>query len=394
MIMRPSWAEVSLSQLAENYKFLRSISGSDVELLAIVKADAYGHGLRLCAPALAAVGAQWMGVTSVEEGIALRRLCPDQRILVASGIWCGQAEEALRHRLTPVVWEEFHLDELEAAANAAGLAPQSFPVHLELDTGMSRQGAPLDNGQLESLLCRLGPQSSLQLEGVMTHFSSADDLHGGATEEQISLFQEALQRIVSAGLHPQWLHAGATATLIEGQSIEALRALAHSVGARLMLRPGLALYGYLPRFEPQAPQALGAIAQACRPILMWKTRVISLRTIRIGQGAGYNETFIASEPTRIALLPLGYADGLNRLLSNRFCLLVRGQFAPIAGRISMDQTMLDVTNISHVQIGDEVVVIGQQEDSSITAHDHADAIGTIAWEILCDIGSRIPRLPV
>jgi alanine racemase len=394
MTMRPSWAEISLSQLAENYRFLRSIAGTDTELLTIVKADAYGHGLRICAPALATAGAQWMGVTSVEEGVALRQLCPEQRVLLMSGIWREQAAEMLQHRLTPIVWEPFHLDELETAARAAGLPPQSLAVHLELDTGMSRQGVPLDGHQLESFLLRLGPQSPLQLEGVMTHFSSADELQGGAMERQFSLLKEGLHRIIAGGHRPQWLHAGATATLTGGTHLNDLRSLAQSAGARLMLRPGLALYGYLPRFEPQAPPLLAIAAAACRPILQWKTRVISLRTIPAGQSVGYNETFVASEATRIALVPLGYADGLNRLLSNRFSLLVRGQRAPIAGRISMDHAMLDVTDIPDVEIGEEVAVIGHQDGESITAYDHADAAGTIPWEILCDIGSRIPRVPV
>lgn len=392
--MRPSWAEVSLSQLAENYRFLCSIAGADTDLLAVIKADAYGHGLDLCAPALAAAGARWMGVTSVEEAVGLRQLCPEQRVLVMSGIWRGQAGVALRHRLTPVVWEEFHLEELEGAAHAAGFAPQSFAIHLELDTGMSRQGLSLDGDCLESFLQRLGPQSPLQVEGVMTHFSSGDDLQAGATEEQVARFKEGVRRISACGFRPQWLHAGATATVIEGTHLDELRSLAQSAGARLMLRTGLALYGYLPHFEPQDPPFLEKIATVCRPILTWKTRVISLRTIPAGRSAGYNETFVASEPTRIALAPLGYADGLNRLLSNRFCLLVRGQLAPIAGRISMDHVMLDVTGIPEVEIGEEVIIIGQQGDESISAWDHADAVGSIPWEILCDIGPRIPRIPV
>ena len=171
--MRPCWAEISLSQLSENYRFLRELAGEKAELLAIVKADAYGHGLDICAPELAKQGARWMGITSVEEGVALREICPEQRILIVSGIWKGQAEEAIRYRLTPVVWEQFHLDELEQAAKAIGLGPQSFPVHIELDTGMSRQGVALDGNALERFLARFTPQSPLLLEGVMTHFASA-----------------------------------------------------------------------------------------------------------------------------------------------------------------------------------------------------------------------------
>lgn len=392
--MRPSWAEISLSQLAENYRFLCGIAGADTDLLAVIKADAYGHGMGLCAPALASAGAQWMGVTSVEEAVALRRLCPEQRILVISGLWFGQASEVLQNRLTPVVWEAFHLEELEKATRDAGLAPQSFPVHLELDTGMSRQGVPLDGDELESLLRRWKKDSPLQLEGVMTHLSSADELQSGVTEEQFSLLRTGMRRVFSLGFRPRWMHAGASATVAGCETIEALRGIAKEMGTQLMLRPGLALYGYLPRFEPQEPLIVAEGRKICLPILTWKTKVMSLRTIPAGRAAGYNHTFVASQPTRIATVPLGYADGLNRLLSNRFCLLVRGRRAPIAGRVSMDHVMLDVTDIAGVEIGDEVVVIGQQGSESITAYDHADAVGTIPWEILCDIGPRIPRIPV
>lgn len=392
--MRPCWAEISLSQLSENYRFLRELAGEKAELLAIVKADAYGHGLGICAPELAKQGARWMGITSVEEGVALREVCPQQRILIVSGIWKGQAEEAIRHRLTPVVWEQFHLDELEQAAKAIGLGPQSFPVHIELDTGMSRQGVALDGDALERFLSRFNSQSPLLLEGVMTHFSSADVLKGKATTEQTILLRTALQRIKQSGAKPTLLHAGATATIISGEDLDVLAELAASMECGLMLRPGLALYGYLPRFLPGNPPALAKMEKSCRPILSWKTRVVSLRTIPAGQSAGYNETFVAARPTKIALLPLGYADGLNRLLSNRFDLLVRGHRAPIAGRISMDHTMLDVTDIPGVEIGDEVTVLGTQGEQVLTAYDHADAAGTIPWEILCDIAARVPRLAV
>jgi alanine racemase len=195
-------------------------------------------------------------------------------------------------------------------------------------------------------------------------------------------------------MKPSLLHAGATATTIGGEDLDQLAELAKSIGCRLMLRPGLALYGYLPRFFPGNPPALAKMLKSCRPILAWKTRVVSLRTIPAGQSAGYNETFVAARPSRIALLLLGYADGLNRLLSNRFALLVRGHSAPIAGRISMDHVMLDVTDIPDVEIGDEVVVIGSQGEQAITAFDHADAVGTIPWEILCDIAARVPRVAV
>lgn len=422
---RPTWAEISRGNLLANHSYLRGLTKPGTELLAVVKANAYGHGLEHCAPLLAAAGAQWLGVTSVEEGVRARSLCGlaevVPRILVMSGVWRGEAEAVLEHRLTPVVWEDYHLDLLESAAQKHGLGAQSVGVHLELDTGMSRQGvqAPVTvtnavwNGseaRLSALLLRFHASSPLRLEGVMTHFSAPEDTASNATADELGRLHAALDLVIACGLTPPWLHAGNSATLIAGREPEmtSLRLLAERAGARLMLRPGLALYGYAPRFLPHDAEWEIAAENACKPVLSWKTRIISMRTLASGQAIGYNSTFRAARASRVALLPVGYADGLNRLLSNRGHVLVHGAPAPIAGRISMDQTVIDVTDIAAVEIGDEVVILGSQNGASrhggsnsdgtarsgsITAYDHADLVGTIPWEILCDIGVRVPRVP-
>ena len=391
MQTRPVWAEISRSRLLSNWNLLRQATPPDAEMLAVVKANAYGHGLLACAPLLAAAGAQWLGVTCVEESVALRAACPQASILVMSGLWKGEAEAILQHRLTPQVWEPFHLELLEEAARKQGLGARSIPVHLEIDTGMSRQGVrSMDT--LKALLARVGPDSSIQVEGVMTHFHSPEMLHLDVTEKQVAYFSSALDVIAANGIYPRWIHAGNSATLLEPQSGASLAVLAAKYGARLMLRPGLALYGYPVRYTP--PLADDHWQRDLRPVLTWKTRVGSLREIDASETAGYNMTFRADRRSRLALIPMGYADGLNRLLSNRGSVLVRGKKAAIAGRVSMDQTILDVTDIPGVEIGDEVVLIGEQGDERITAYDLADAAGTIPYEVLCAIGARVPRLPV
>jgi alanine racemase len=403
MQMRPVWAEISIERLLRNYHLLREQAG-DAGLIAIVKANAYGHGNTVCAAALHGAGARWLGVTSVDEGSAVRGVCGDARILIMSGIWDVQdASTAIAKGLTPVVWEPAHIGWLETAAGLALTPKQSVAVHLEIDTGMARQGAWATD--LSAVLDRLKDAKHLSLEGVMTHFHSPEFLDGDATAVQTKRFDEALETIRSKGFRPSVIHAGNSATALASSSAASVVRLAEKYGAAAMLRPGLSLYGYAPRFSgPGAADAL----QDLQPVLSWKTRVISLRTIEAGESAGYCATFRASRKSRLALLPVGYADGLNRLLSNHGEVLVRGQRAPIAGRISMDLTIIDVTDVDGVELGEEVVLIGEQQGTQgselraqgagsrnqITAYDLADLTGTIPYEVLCGISARVPRMIV
>ena len=392
---RPCWVEISTCALEDNYQFLKTVAPPDAELLAIVKADAYGHSLALCAPAAVRTGAQWLGVTSVEEAAAARSLCPEARIVVMGGIFPGQETAVVEYRLIPVVWETFQLDALENAAKAVNAAPGSVAVHLEIDSGMSRQGAL--PGGLDPLLRKFGAGSPLRVEAVMTHLYASDESNGRSTAGQLARLEEALGRITPL-CAPEWLSVGASAALL-GRDAPRIADLAQKFGLRLMLRPGLALYGVLPRFEPpfdgaEEPPALASARRHLRPVLEWKTRVVSLRDIPAGTEIGYNGTFIATEPMRLALLAIGYADGLDRRLGNRSSLLVRGQRAPLVGRISLDQAVLDVTEIPGVEPGDEVVILGSQGDEAITAFDHADAAGTIPWEVFTRMGPRVQRIAI
>jgi len=416
--MRPCWVEIRTHFLEDNFSFLQSLAAPHAELLAIVKANAYGHSLELCAPAAVRAGVRWLGVTSVEEGVAARAVCPQARVLVIGGVFAGQGAELVRHGLTAVVWEPWQLDEIEGAARTAGANVGSIPIHLEIDTGMSRQGVDADG--LGPLLARFNPGSPLRLEAVMTHLFAADEADGEVTGSQLKRLDATLERIGAAGYLPDWLNVGNSAALVAGQAGR-IAELASRHGMRAMIRPGLALYGLVPDYDPEfaadegvrdqgsgirdqgseirdigfpLPASVTSARARLRPVLSWKSRVVSVRSVPAGTGVGYNGSFVATEPMRLALVAAGYGDGLDRRLSNRFSLLVGGERAPIAGRISMDQTVVDVTDIPGVAPGDEVVILGRQGEAEITAFDHAAATGTIPWEVFTRIGARVQRIEV
>lgn len=393
MPTRPCWVEISTRAFEDNCRFLSKLAGTQIELLAIVKANAYGHSLALCAPAAVRAGTNWLGVTSVEEGVEARRLCPDARILVISGVYPGQGEDVVRNKLTAVVWDSWQFDLLATAARSLGV--RSISVHLEIDTGMSRQGVQPDG--LAPLLACFRRDFPLRFEGVMTHLFAADEADNRVTEDQLSRLNDALITIKSAGIHPGILNVGNSAALLAGQA-NTIAKLAARFEMKPLIRPGLALYGlvpeYDPPFSPAEPLSLDHARHRLRPVLTWKSQVVSVREVLPGTVVGYNGTFVATEPMRLALIAAGYADGLDRRLGNHFSLLVRGQRAPIVGRISMDQTVLDVTEIADIAAGDEVVLIGTQGEESISAFDHAHAAGTIPWEILTRIAPRVPRIEI
>ncbi|MGA7523315.1 MAG: alanine racemase [Acidobacteriaceae bacterium] len=381
---RPIWAEISRSKLVHNYSLLRRLAGPQTEVLAVVKANAYGHGLAECARVLESDGCRWFGVTCVEEGVALRRALPEAGIVTLSGLCAQDAAEVVEHRLTPVVWEPTHLHWLQTAAEKRGLRSGQLPVHLEIDTGMSRQGVAPEH--IEPLREHFRSESPLRLEALMTHFPSPEDRE--ATHRQQLRLIAVAEAIHDRGIPFDALSAGSSASMLQRDPADGLDMWAAKKGIRRIARAGIALYGYSPLTAPLQS------ATGLKPVLSWKTRVVSLRTIEPGTAVGYDATFTARRRTRLALLPAGYADGLNRLLSNRGNVLVRGQRAPIAGRISMDHTVVDVTDIAGAERGDEVILIGEQDGDRITADELASLTGTIAYEVLCAISARVPRVMV
>jgi alanine racemase len=393
------WAEINISALEDNYRLLRQLAPSGADCMAVVKADAYGHSLALCAPAALRAGARWLAVTSVEEAAQTRAIADtahaDTRILAIGGVLPGWGATVVQGRITPSVWTMQHLDELESAASAASLGPASLPVHLEIDTGMSRQGASLD--ELPTLLARFTSSSPLRIEAVMTHFYASDEADHVKSAAQLARLTEALHIIQStpAAVHVQYLSAGASAALL-GSDSDDIAALAAKFELEPIFRSGLELYGVAPRC---APGCVTHPHDSLQPVLTWKTRVISLRTIPAGAEIGYNGTFTATESMRLALVPAGYADGISRRLGNRFSLLVRGERAPLVGRVNMDMAVLDVTEIPGVETGDEVVILGTQNvgtqgSETISAYDLADASETIPWEVFTSIAPRVSRIAV
>ncbi|MBB5317539.1 alanine racemase [Tunturibacter empetritectus] len=386
-----SWVEVSERRLAGNYGLLREAAGRKTAVLAVVKANAYGHGAAVCAPVLARAGAEWLGVTDVAEGAAVREALTGAGIsrerqpgvLVMSGLLREDAGDVIRYGLTPVVWLREQMEWLVEAAVQSGGGPVA--VHVEIDTGMARQGVAPE-AELEGLLAWVTGQTALRVDGVMTHFASSEVAGSSQTALQRRRFEEAMGAVAAAGLRPAWVHAGNSST-VDNQGSEGnlawLRGLAGGVGARSMVRAGIALYGYC---LPIEGEGLSAVRQELQPVMTWKTRVIGVREVQAGERVGYNGIFVVERAMRLALLPVGYADGLRRELSASNArpggwAMVRGQRAAIVGRVSMNLTIVDVSGIAGIALGDEVVVLGD----GVTAEDHARLAGTIAYEIVCGV---------
>lgn len=374
---RPTWAEVSLGNLRYNFGVLQSHLGPGVTVCAVVKADAYGHGATECARALELEGAQWLGVTSLDEAIPLRDADIQARILLLTGFWRGEEEEIIRLRLTPTVWEPGQVELLEKAA--AGLGIAKHPIHVKVDTGMGRLGAALED--LPGVISALKSSAHLVLEGLSTHLASSEVLDAPSVGAQLKRFEKAKRVLRNAGLDPALLHVANTGAVISR------RETLHN-----MVRPGIALYGYYLPFERAGREVSGSkLRLAVKPVLTWKTRLLSLRDVRANQALGYGGTYVTKAPARIAVLPVGYADGLNRQLSSRGRVIVREHYAPIVGRISMDLTLVDVTGLPEVAVGDEVVLLGSGDGLSVDAREHAALANTSLYEILCSISKRVPR---
>jgi len=379
-----TWAEVSLHALRDNYDSVRRHVGKDVEVCGVVKADAYGHGAIYCARSLEADGARWLGVTSTNEGLRLRDNGIATRILVMTGFWHGDEDAIVAEALTPAVWAPWHIDVLQRAADQHG---ESVAVHLKINTGMNRLGADL--ADFREVLLSLQRAPRVKIEGVFSHFASSEVLDAASVAAQSAEFDAMLRELHSRGLKPRYEHIANTSALASRPNTW-----------RNFVRPGIALYGYM---LPLTKQRAGDQQQLESPpellshlqsVLSWKTRIIALRRVSPGTPVGYNARFVAQRESVIAVVPVGYADGLSRQLSNRGRMIVRDQCVPIAGAISMDVTTLDVTDVPGIEVGDEVTIIGKTPGCSIDAWEHAKLANTVVYETLTSIGKRVPRVYV
>jgi len=374
-----TWAEVSLATLRENFRVVQQHVGPKVAICAVVKADGYGHGATECALALEAEGAPWLGVTDAAEGRALRSAGIWTRILLMTGIWKGEEDSIVAHNLTPTIWEAWHIDRLEKAARKQQIV---LPVHLKVDTGMNRLGAA--PRALPELCEKLAVSPHLRLEGMGTHFASAEVLDAGDAPQQMQRFEEALAILAQQGLHPPLVHMSNSAAVS-----------ARPETWKTMVRPGILLYGYsLPTMR--GGETTSESSLPLRPVLSWKTRVLTVKDIAAGEAVGYMGTYVTKERSRIAVLPVGYADGYPRLLSNRARVIVGGEYAPVVGRVSMDLTTVDVGRIPGVAVGDEVILIGSSTGpsgaKSVDAVELARLCESVPYEILCGISQRVPRV--
>ena len=376
---RPTWAEIDLDALIRNYRQLQTlICPSEVSddrlrtakprIIAVVKADAYGHGAAAVARALASEGVSAFAVAIVEEGLQLREAGISQDILVMEGAWPGQEEEAVRNRLLITVFSDDSVRRLDQAARKAGTPAR---VHIKVDTGMTRLGAPWDS--TAHLLHALQSAEMVGVAGTYSHFAASEEADGTFTREQIRRFEVALEAIRRCGLDPGELHFSNSGGMLHCESLRGLSA-----------RPGIALYGYPPAPE-RSPVRL-------EPVLSLKTRIGRVYTLPPGETVGYGRRFVAARTTRVATLPIGYADGYRRDLSEKGRVIIRDRYVDLVGRVSMDLITIDVTDLPEVQAGEDVILLGSSRSCRVDAASWADLAGTIPYEILTGFGPRVPRI--
>jgi len=366
---RPTYCAIDLAALCWNFQQVRKTVGPDVKILSVVKADAYGHGACEVARALAEAGSDGFGVATVEEGIELREAGIRAPILVLTAVYAEQLDRFFKHDLTPAVSDLYTLGQLEKLTRKRNA---NLKFHLKIDTGMGRLG--LLHSEIDSWLPQVGKVEALKLEGLFSQLSHAEDAAGNHTQAQVKKFSRVIERLSAQGFDPPLIHLANSAGIIGVPS-------AHGT----MVRPGLMLYGLYPSREMEVRVEL-------KPALSWRTRILQLKELPADYSVGYGRSFTTKRKSSIATLPVGYADGYHRLLSNRGVALVGGKKAPVVGRISMDLTMIDVTDIRGVSQGDEVILLGRQGEETISADEMAGWAETISYEILTSISARVARV--
>jgi alanine racemase len=369
--MRPTIARIDLSRLKHNIQGLRSLILPETEFMAIVKANAYGHGAKEIAAGAIAAGASQLGVALPEEGAELREAGIAAPILVLGEIDEEQCTAVLQYGLTQAVPSLPTARCLNQAAKKAG---KTAKVHLKLDTGMGRIGFR-SRKELQDAADELKDMKNLSIEGAFTHFASADEEDPAFTREQIKKFHLMIRFLQNSGFPLRTVHASNSAGIFRFPDAN-----------YNLVRGGISMYGYFP-FPTERKETIRLL-----PVLQWETRIVHIKTVEAGCSISYGRTYVARDTRTIATLPVGYADGYNRLLSNRGSVLIHGKRAPVVGRICMDQTMVDITDIPGLVTGDPVILIGEQDGEAITADDLADLCGTISYEILTSISERVPRL--
>lgn len=378
MHTHPSWVEVSLTALQHNFRTVLSYVQPEADVCAVIKNDAYGHGAGACALALQKEGAKWLAVSTVEEGASLRGDGVTARILVLDGFLRGEEEDVAQYQLTPAVWDWNHIELLENAAEKLA-TPHRIPIHLSVNTGMNHLG--VDIGGLQAILEAIQSAPHLFLEGMFSHFAASEVVDGPHGELQLQHFRDALAKAEEMGIRPSIRHMANSAALAS-----------RPPSWFNMVRPGLAIYGYfLPFSSIVTGHADWSLDLPIMPALTWKTRIVQIREVGAGQSVGYSSGYVTEGPAKVAVLSIGYGDGLNRQLSSHGRVIVQNDYASIIGQIGMNLTTVDITGIPGVDVGDEVIIIGETDKRKITAWEHAGIAGTIPYEIFCNISSRVFR---
>lgn len=371
-MMRPTRAEIRLDNLVANFEIVRHFIGdTSVRMMAVVKADAYGHGAAACAKRLEHL-ADWFGVALPEEAFELRENGIRQPILSLGGFWSGQEKLLLQHKITPVV---YRLDMAESLNRAAREMNLIADVHVKVDTGMGRLGVRFD--EFSEFADKLKNLSNLRVDGLMTHFAAADEpAFDEFTNEQIARFNQSAEIFRAKGLRPSWCDLANSPGAFE-----------HPESRKNLVRIGGALYGIGKDIFSESK-----INRDLLPVMSLRSEISLLKRVPRGETLGYSRSFETKRDSLIATVPVGYNDGLPRALSNAGRAIINGHFAPIVGRVSMDFTIFDVTDVPGVKLFDEVILIGEQNGLRITAEEIAAAAETISYEITCGISRRVPRL--
>lgn len=368
--LRPVWAEVNLDKLEHNIREIKKVCG-DKKIMAVIKADAYGHGALNIAPVLLENGADSFAVAVLSEAIELRRAGIDCPILILGFTPPSFIDDIIKYDIDQTV---FSYDFAKSLSECAKRKNKIAKIHIAMDTGMGRIGY-LPNEESIDEIIKISELPNLKIMGAFSHFSTADEMDKTYTNMQVERFNWFLNELKKREVCIGKTHIYNSAAIIDLQE-----------GLGDQVRPGIILYGYYPSNE------VNKDIISLKPVMSLKTNVINIKKLKKGEYVGYGRKFVTKEDTMIATLPVGYADGYSRLLTGKAKVLVKGQFAPVVGNICMDQCMIDVSHIENVNVGEEVTLIGEDGGNSITAEELANLIGTISYEILCVLGKRVPRV--
>lgn len=369
-----SWVEVSRSQIAANFNAIRNLVGPGVEVMPVVKADAYRHGAIEVSRTLESEGTRWLAVSNTDEGVSLRDGGIKARILVMADFLPFTREAAVVHKLTPVIHS---LDDIGEFDRLAAAHSQSCRYHLKIDTGLGRLGVRSD---VSAIIEAVRAARHVELEGLMTHFASAANYQSPQTDDQLRKFNEVIEALASAGIHPKLIHSSSTNPI----------AYARRQAWQSMIRPGHSIYGYVSPARGHAPESVLEV----KPALTWRATILSIKEFPAGCLIGYGGMFRTAQPTRVAVLAAGYADGIPHRLGNRGSVIVNGKLCPIIGAVSMDLTTVDVTQAPETHVGDAVTLLGTEGDVTVDAQQIAKWAGTISYSVLCGIHARVRRLYV